>query len=157
MNVDVTPLPGIGVRKDFPAAEGRRVGVVTTRDGAVDLIVFKADDPDAAALTMRLSPAEAATLSSLLGAPQLVAQLREELPGLSTRQLPLDDTSPLNGRELAEGQIRRRTGTSIVAVVRAGEVFPAPRPDFVLAGGDMLVAVGTADSIEAAAKILKRG
>ncbi len=28
MNVEVTPLPGIGVRKDFALATGRRIGVV---------------------------------------------------------------------------------------------------------------------------------
>src|SRR5699024_8787060 len=73
MNVDVTPLPGIGVRKDFQTSDGRRVGVVSTREGTLDLIVSKADDPDASELCLALTPKEAVTLSSLLGAPQLLA------------------------------------------------------------------------------------
>lgn len=157
MNIDVTPLPGIGVRKDFQTADGRRVGVVTTREGTVDLIVSKADDPDASELCLALSAREAVSLASLLGAPQLLAQLRDELPGLSIRQLPLADTSPLSGRTLGEGRIRARTGTSVVAVIRTGEILAAPKPDFVLAGGDTLIAVGTAEGIEAAAKILHQG
>lgn len=157
MNIDVTPLPGIGVRKDFQTADGRRVGVVTTREGTVDLVVSKADDPDASELCLALSPREAVSLASLLGAPQLLAQLRDELPGLSIRQLPLADTSPLSGRTLGEGRIRARTGTSVVAVIRTGEILAAPKPDFVLAGGDTLIAVGTAEGIEAAAKILHQG
>lgn len=47
MNVEVTPLPGIGVRKDFALRNGRRTGVVTHRDGKIELIVSKSDDPDA--------------------------------------------------------------------------------------------------------------
>ncbi|MES9567041.1 potassium transporter TrkA, partial [Rhodococcus qingshengii] len=31
--MEVTPLPGIGTRKDFVLSSGRRVGVVTHRDG----------------------------------------------------------------------------------------------------------------------------
>ena len=46
MNVEVTPLPGIGVRKDFALRDGRRIGVVTTRDGKLSLILSKTDDPD---------------------------------------------------------------------------------------------------------------
>ena len=54
MNVDVTALPGIGVRKDFEVRSGRRVGVVAHRDGDIDLIVSKPDDPDAIAAQLGL-------------------------------------------------------------------------------------------------------
>jgi len=47
MNVEVTLLPGIGVRKDFALASGRRIGVITRKDGANELIVSRKDDPDA--------------------------------------------------------------------------------------------------------------
>ena len=78
MNVEVTPLPGIGVRKDFALRGGRRVGVVTHRDGKIELIVSKSDDPDACAAELPLTADEAGALANLLGAPQLVAQLRGE-------------------------------------------------------------------------------
>ncbi len=160
MNVDVTPLPGIGVRKDFALSSGRRVGVVTHRDGAVDLIVSKPDDPDASAAQVPLSIEEAAALGSLLGAPQLVAQLTEEhrdLPGITTRQLPIGGSSPFDGRKLGETAMRTRTKTSIVAVMRAGQVHASPGPDFTFIAGDVLVVVGTTDGLDAAAKILAHG
>ncbi len=65
---------------------------------------------------------EASVLANLLGAPQLVAQLREEhrdLPGISTRQLPIGENSPWDGRTLGETAMRTRTGVSVVAVMRA--------------------------------------
>ncbi|WP_410596334.1 cation:proton antiporter regulatory subunit [Amycolatopsis sp. lyj-23] len=160
MNVEVTPLPGIGVRKDFATRTGRRIGVVTQRDGHIELIVSKSDDPDACAASIPLTADEAGALANLLGAPQLVAQLTEEhqdLPGISTKQLPIKPSSPFDGRTLGDTAMRTRTGVSVVAVARAGQVHPSPTPDFALTGGDLLVAVGTSEGLEAAVKILKYG
>ena len=44
-DVDVieTKLPGIGVRHDFLTDGGRRVGVVSHRNGSRDLVVFSKD------------------------------------------------------------------------------------------------------------------
>ncbi|AUI59831.1 potassium transporter TrkA [Amycolatopsis coloradensis] len=160
MNVEVTPLPGIGVRKDFATRNGRRVGVVTHRDGHVELIVSKTDDPDACLASLPLSTDEAGALANLLGAPQLVAQLTEEhrdLPGINTKQLPIKSSSPFDGRTLGDTAMRTRTSVSVVAVMRAGQVHPSPNPDFNLTAGDVLVAVGTSEGLEAAVKILKYG
>ncbi|WP_431954576.1 cation:proton antiporter regulatory subunit [Nocardia lijiangensis] len=160
MNVDVTALPGIGVRKDFEARSGRRIGVVDHRDGSIDLIVSKLDDPDACAAQVPLTSEEAAVLANLLGAPQLVAKLREDhrdLPGITTRQLPIAEDSPYDGRALGETAMRTRTKVSIVAVMRAGQLHPSPGPDFTFAADDLLVVVGTPDGLDAAAKILSHG
>jgi TrkA domain protein len=50
-----------------------------------------------------------------------------------------------------------RTGVSLVAVMRAGQVHPSPGPEFTLAAGDLLVAVGTRDGLAEAAEIWTRG
>lgn len=158
VNVEVTPLPGIGVRKDFALRGGRRVGVVTHRDGKIELIVSKADDPDACVVELPLSVEEAAALANLLGAPQLVAQFGEEhreLPGIHTRQIPVGP--PFDGRTLGDTALRTRTGTSVVAVMRAGHVHPSPVPDFTLTAGDLMVTVGTTEGLDHAVAILKKG
>lgn len=160
MNVEVTPLPGIGVRKDFAIRNGRRVGVVTHRDGTIELILSRSDDPDACVASIPLSVDEAAALSNLLGAPQLVAQLREEhrdMPGINTRQIPIVGESLFDGRTLGDTALRTRTGVSVVAVMRAGQVHASPGPEFMFTAGDLLVAVGTAEGLDEAAKILKHG
>jgi TrkA domain protein len=160
VNVEVTPLPGIGVRKDFATRDGRRIGVVSYRDGKLELIISKADDPDACAAELPLSHDEAGALANLLGAPQLVAHLNEEqrdMPGLHTRQLPVNEGTPFDGRPLGDTALRSRTGVSVVAVMRAGEAHPSPMPDFILTAGDLLVVVGTNEGLDNAVKILKRG
>ena len=160
MNVEVTPLPGIGVRKDFALRNGRRIGVVTTRDGKLSLIVSKADDPDATLAELALTTDEAGALANLLGAPQLIAQLSEEqrdLPGIRTGRHTIASSSPYDGRPLGATALRTRTGVSVVAVMRAGQVHPSPTPDFMLTAGDLLVVVGTTEGLDAAAKILRSG
>lgn len=160
MNVEVTPLPGIGVRKDFPLTTvRRRIGVVDHKDGTVDLIFTKIGDPDATT-QIPMTEAEAGTLANLLGAPQLVGQLRNEhrdMDGVNTRQLPVVENSPYDGRTLGETRMRTRTKASIVAVMRAGQALPAPGPDFVFTGNDVLIVVGTSEGLDDAADILKDG
>jgi K+:H+ antiporter subunit KhtT len=160
VNVEVTPLPGIGVRKEFALANGRRIGVVTHRDGRLELIVSKAEDPDACLASLALTTEEAGALANLLGAPVLLAQLAEEhrdVTGISTRQLPIRPNGPFDGRTLGDTALRSRTGVSVVAVMRAGQVQPSPAPDFTLTAGDLLVAVGTAEGLDHALRILRSG
>lgn len=160
MNVEVTPLPGIGVRKDFALRDGRRIGVISHRDGQLELIVSKSDDPDACIAELPLTTEEAGALANLLGAPQLVEQLKEEqrdVPGIRTGRIVVETGSPFDGRTLGDTALRSRTGVSVVAVMRAGQVHPSPTPDFTLTGGDLLIAVGTSEGLDHATKILKRG
>ncbi|GAA4985367.1 cation:proton antiporter regulatory subunit [Pseudonocardia tropica] len=160
MNVDVTPLPGIGVRKEIELRSGRRVGVIAHRDGKIDLILSRADDPDACVAELPLTVEEAGALANLLGAPQLVNQLKDEqadLPGITTRKMPIKLNGPFDGRPLGDTALRTRTQVSVVAIMRAGQVIPSPTPDHVLAAGDIVIAVGTAEKLEQAADILARG
>ena len=156
----MTPLPGIGTREDFTTRSGQRIGVITHRDGHVELIVSRSDDSDACAASVPLSAEESNTVASLLGAPHLVSGLAEQqrdLVGIVTAQLPVPPGSPFDGRTLADTAMRTRTGISVVAVVRQQVVHPSPRPDFAFAGNDLMVMVGTTDGLEAAARILDLG
>jgi CPA2 family monovalent cation:H+ antiporter-2 len=55
----------------------------------------------------------------------------------------VDKESPLAGRTLASAAIRTRTGASVVAVTRAGEVQPNPDADFEIRAGDVVGVMGT--------------
>src|SRR5688572_14980585 len=106
---------------------GRRIGVISYRDGRSELVVYRSDDPDAAASSIPLSSGEAATLASLLGAPHLVEALsgqHRELTPIQTHQLAVVPGSRFDGATLGDTEMRSRTGTSIIAVVRGGVVHP---------------------------------
>ncbi len=158
MNIVETPLPGIGVRRELTLTTGRRVGVVTRRDGQTELIVSRLDDPDACAASIPLSADESAALGGLLGGTQLIAQLsaeQKDLPGVSTQQFLMHETGRFAGRTLGETQMRTLTGTSVVAILREGSVIASPRPDQVMLSGDVIVIVGTDSGLAAAADILQ--
>ncbi|MBP2412525.1 TrkA domain protein [Arthrobacter stackebrandtii] len=158
MNIEETPLPGIGVRRELRLATGRRVGVVTHRDGHTELILSRVDDPDACAASIPLSADEASTLGQLLGSAQLVAQLtaeQEDVSGISTHQIMIRKGTAFAGRPLGDTQMRTRTGTSIVALLRGDDVIASPRPGEILKVDDLVVIVGTDNGLADAALILQ--
>jgi TrkA domain protein len=160
VRVEQTELPGIGMRHDLVTSAGRRIGVVSYRTGKRDLLVFDPDDPDACTEQVALTDDEAAVLAEILGASVMLGQLaglREQAAGLRTEQLSLPPDSPYVGRRLGETRARRRTGASIVAVLRGGTVIASPGPAFVFDAGDVLVVVGTPDGLDGIGRILADG
>ncbi|MEU8263283.1 potassium transporter TrkA [Micromonospora sp. NPDC048999] len=67
MEIEHTPLPGIGIRHTFTTAHGRRVGVIEYRGlDRRDVIYDDGDDPDNTC-GLRLTRSEAVKLAGLLG------------------------------------------------------------------------------------------
>ncbi|MCC5574618.1 MULTISPECIES: cation:proton antiporter regulatory subunit [Microtetraspora] len=160
MEVEQTALPGIGLRHEFVTQAGRRIGVVSHRTGRRDLIVYDRLDPDRACEAIKLNDEESDALAELLGAPRIVQRLNalhREVEGLVSEQLPIAPGTPYAGRPMGDARVRTRTGTSIVAVVRAGQVIASPGPEFVLAAGDVVVVVGSSEGTEAVAEIMANG
>lgn len=85
---------------------------------------------------------------------QLHASLFDILAAGTTDVFRLEDESPAAGATLREVDLRRRTGASIIAVVRGEKPFPNPAADFRLEAGDALVLVGSHAEIEAAFEAL---
>ena len=158
--VTETSLPGIGIRYEFVAQDGRRIGVVHHRSGVRDLVRYEGDDPDTSQDLLRLGPEDSRTLAELLGASQVardLAELEQDVEGLAVDRLPLAAGAPFHERTIGDTQARTRTGVSIVAVLREGKAHPAPGPEFGLVGGDTLVVVGTPRGIEELAILLRSG
>ncbi len=160
VQVEQTTLPGIGVRHDLVTAKGRRIGVISFRSGRRDFISFDPDDPDSCRESIELNDDEAEALADILGASLILGQLagiREQAAGLRTEQITIPAGSSFVGRTLGDSQARSRTGASIVAVLREGTVMPSPDPQFVFEAGDVVVAVGTRQGVEAVHGILGEG
>jgi TrkA domain protein len=155
--VEQTALPGIGVRHDLVTGAGRRVGVVTHRNGRRDLALYDPDDPDACIASIPLTDDEAAALADILGASLMLGQLaglREQAAGLLTEQISIPAGSPYVGRVLGDTNARTRTSASIVAVLRDREVIASPGPSFRFEAGDVVVVVGTRQGLDGVSAIL---
>lgn len=155
--IQETTLPGVGVRHEFEAAGGDRIGVVTYHSGRREVVFYDAGDVDTVAANARLTPDEARLLAELLGGATVVERLddlRQRIAGLAIDWLPIASHSPYAGARLGETELRSRTGVSIVAIVRGDGAIPAPGPEDLLEGGDTVVVVGTAEGIDRAAGLL---
>jgi TrkA domain protein len=157
MDINETPLPGVGVRHDFTTRAGRQLGVVTHLTGRQDLLVYDRQDPDACQEVVKLTEEEADALAELLGAARIVGPLgvlQQQVEGLAIDWLPIRPGSRFARGTIADTQARTRTGVSIVAVLRKGHAFPAPGPDFRFEAGDSAVVVGTPAGVKALSEIL---
>jgi TrkA domain protein len=157
MDVNETPLPGVGLRYDFTTRSGRQIGVVSHRSGRRDLLVYDRRDPDTCQEVVQLTEEEADTLAEILGAARIagrLAELQQRVEGLAIDWLEIPTGSPYAGRPLGDTQARSRTGTSIVAVLRGEEAIPAPSTTQPLQAGDTVVVVGTPKGIAALTRLL---
>ncbi len=157
MEVFETPLPGVGVRFEFTSGAGDRIGVVARRDGRRDLLLYDQRDPDSCRDTVELTPHEAATMVELLGGSKVterLSDLRHEVEGLSIEWITMPVRGGLTGQSIGDGRIRTETGASVVAVIRGDRSIPGPGPELRLEAGDVVLLIGTAQSVQRALRRL---
>ncbi|MDR5699799.1 cation:proton antiporter regulatory subunit [Agromyces aerolatus] len=155
--IEKVDLPGIGHRHDLVTEQGRRISVVSHRDGERDLAIFDADDPDASRDSIPLNEDEAAALADVLGVSVMLSRLTslsEATAGLYTEQIALPTGSPYLNHPLGDTRARTRTHASIVAIVRDGAVIASPTPSEPLRAGDVIVVVGTREGLDGVARLL---
>ena len=156
--VTETQLPGVGIRYEFSTDEGANVGVLCHHGGRREVFVYDERDPDVAQSVVRLSADDSRTLTELLGATRISEELgamQQQIEGVTLDWIEVSDGSALAGRTIGDGELRTRTGCSLVAVLRDGTTEPAPGPEFVLQGGDVAVAVGTPEGLDQLRQILR--
>ena len=152
-----TKLPGVGTLHDFECESGHRLGVIAHHGDRRELVVYDPDDPDRVSESAAMTADEARVLADLLGGTtitQRLDDLRQEIDGLAIDWLPISPHSPYAGKTIEDTALRSRTGVSIVALVRGALPLPAPGPEQILLVDDTAVVVGTAEGIDAAAKLL---
>ncbi|WP_328471852.1 potassium transporter TrkA [Actinoplanes sp. NBC_00393] len=157
MTVERTALPGVGVAHATTTRASQRAGVVCHLDGRREIVLYDPEDRERALCLLVLEPDEAHWMADLLTATVTVdhlTDLEQQLTGVIAARIRLPAGSPYDGRPLGETRARSRTGVSIVAVIRAGQVIPGPEPDFVLYRDDLLAVVGTPGGVTALTGLL---
>ena len=155
-----TRLPGVGVRHDFVTELGQRVGVISRHSGRREFIIYREDDPDTVGATVQLAESDRQALIELLGGSQVTQALtdvQQRVEGLAIDWLTLSQSWSACAGTIGDTQLRRRTGVSIVAILRDDATIPSPEPSEPLLPGDTVVVVGTPEGIEAASIVLRTG
>jgi len=81
-------------------------------------------------------------------------ELSQFLVGTTTDTLLILEGSPAVGQTLAGLEVRQKSGVTVIAVVRDGQSFHNPSPDFRLASGDILVLLGSHKELDEAMWLL---
>ena len=146
-----TELPGIGRRFTLPLEAGGELAVVVHKSGDKDLYFREPGADDTAAVS--LDDAEARRLAAILTGgfwqPSPIDMFRAALAkkaGLET--VTVVGGSPFIGKRIVNLDIRRRTGCSIVAILRGdGSSVPNPSPDSAIEVNDILVVIADAEGV----------
>lgn len=81
----------------------------------------------------------------------------EWLPEIEMDGFRVPEESPLIAKSIAEIQVRKKTGATIIAVRRGAEIFTNPRPDFRFEGGDIILFTGDSEGMTRALNYFKDG
>lgn len=148
MSISETELPGIGRRYDIVVSKGQTLVLIVRRSGRRDLYVTRRgeDEPRCA---IELSDDQARRIGAILGGayfkPDLVEEIENIIGEFVVDWVTVDETSPVVEHSIESLQIRRRTGMSVIAIIRGKTSINAPDPSEVIQVGDRLVVVGPQD------------
>jgi TrkA domain protein len=135
-------LPGIGRKYTFTASGGERLAIVVHQAGTRELFIFPqgAEEPCGA---IAFEDDEARQIGAIIGGayykPKILEDMEVSLQGIAIEWFRIGPAAPARGRSIGELQIRKRTGVSIIDIIRAGQSLPNPGPETVLEDGDTLV------------------
>jgi TrkA domain protein len=145
LSVHEEELPGIGRKFEILVGRGDRVDVVIHHSGRRDIYVFERDAEEPRTV-LRLTDDQARRLGTVLSGayfkPAMVEEIEALIGEFAVDWVTLTDESPSTGKSINELQVRKRTGMSVIAILRTGATITAPDPNEVLRSGDRLVVVG---------------
>ena len=143
-----TRLPGVGTKFTFTTDHGSRVAVIQHLDGSRELYVFRHAGDEEPTAVLQLEDDESRQLGAVLGGayerPKIVEELEMALGEFQIEWIKVPAGSWVNGRTLADCAFRKRTGVTVIAILRESESIAGAQPDDVILDGDTLVVVGKA-------------
>lgn len=151
MQVHEHDLPGVGKKFALTTNDDERMTVIIHNTGHREIYVFKGREefPSSA---VRLQDAEARMLGAILGGayfqPAVAESMDMVLGQLSVEWFRVAAGSPLAGRTIQDSAIRKRTGASVIAILRDGRSLPNPGPGDVIDVGDTLLVVGDRQQVQ---------
>ncbi|MGC9119906.1 MAG: cation:proton antiporter regulatory subunit [Sulfurihydrogenibium sp.] len=147
-----TDLPGIGKKFSVITGNKEKVAVIIHFSGKREIYFFDKNDFDEPACAFSLNEDEAAQLGSILMGTYFKPEAQDEkemfMKNLVIEWVNVDSGSCMVNKSIKELEIRKRTGTSVIAIIRNNETITNPSPDEIIKVGDTLVLVGNKEQIK---------
>ena len=160
VQMNETRLPGVGVKYALPLAGGGRLSVILHNDGKRELYFFRRGRRRAARgdhARRRRGARLGAVIGGAYERPKIVEELEMALGELQIEWVPVPETSPCIGKTLGELGFRKRTGVTVIAILREPEPMSGAQADDVLQQGDTVVTVGKAGQYGRFRRLLASG
>lgn len=76
--------------------------------------------------------------------------IMDELPNMNITAIKVDSNSLLDGKTLAESQLRNKTGVTLLAIKRGDEIIEHPSPTTTFKGNDIVYVLGNPEQVNLA-------
>jgi TrkA domain protein len=141
-----TRLPGVGSSLELRDLDDHLVTVVRRNDGSMMLY------PEAPTSCVELDAPTTRSLGAFVSGryrmdPATAERLDDVLGGLAIDWIRLGRGWAAVGHSIEDLAVRRRTGVTIVAVLRGSQPIVSPDPAEILAGGDELIVAGREEDL----------
>ena len=151
MRIKETDLPGVGKKYVIELESGGELTLIIHNTGRRELYLIEEDEEEPACV-FSLNEEEARELGFLLAGTtyQTVSTEKMELlmKEIVMEWVKVGENSNFIDKTIADLQIRRRTGVSIIAIIRDGKMIPSPDPyREKIQAGDTLIVVGTREQL----------
>lgn len=152
VEVRETELPAIGKKFTVETASGETVVIVVRLTGEREVYRF-AKDNDIPVSETTFTEEEARTIGSILAGsyfqPVQEAAVQLLMKEMAMEWVKVEAGSILDNKTIGELAIRRRTGVSVISILRKGKVIPNPLPKHKMREGDTIIVVGTNEQVKA--------
>jgi TrkA domain protein len=132
--------------------------VIQHNDGDREVYVHRRASDDDPVAVVELHDDEARQLGVVLGGayerPKIVEDLEMALGEFQIEWIKVPAGSWVHGRTLSDAAFRRRTGVTVIAILRESESIAGAQPDDVILEADTIVVVGKAGQFPAVKKLL---
>ncbi len=155
-------LPGIGRKFQIDTRSGDKLVIIVHDDGRREIHHFDEDDPEESISMVTLDDAEARRVGGILGGmsymPRALESVDVAFEEMYIEWYKVEPGAKSAGKTIGELGIRKRTGATIIAVVKRDRMKVVnPGPEQMIREGATLVMLGERAKVKAGIQLIQQG
>ncbi|MFQ5957585.1 MAG: cation:proton antiporter regulatory subunit [Candidatus Brocadiales bacterium] len=152
VEVKETELPAIGKKFTIETESGETVVIVVRLNGEREVYRFT-EDKEIPISETTFTEEEARTIGSIMAGsyfqPVQETAVQLLMKEMAMEWVKVESGSILENKTIGELGLRKKTGVSIISILRKGKVIPSPLPMERMYEGDTIIAVGSNEQMKA--------